>query len=290
LHEVGIEAEAFEQASEVLELDVGVNMQPHPIKELAALGLLPSLDRTGIRTRRMIYMTRCGQTVWDELQGLEAGYDVPMVSIHRGTLQGVLYQAALDRLAATDASKPWLAEQAHALKHDGPDPVLAAVRALPPGEHRAAALAYLQPPLAQLQYPTFRAAGYPIGSGLVEGANKVVVQDRLKGSGMHWAPASVDPMLALRTVVCADRWDETWPQISTRLRADARARSRHLRAERQAARRDARAIAAPAPVAITSPTTPTPLIPKTIVDGHPTNAHPWNRRFLPHRPATPAEN
>ena len=40
LHEVGIEAEVFEQASAVRELGVGVNMQPHAIKELAGLGLL----------------------------------------------------------------------------------------------------------------------------------------------------------------------------------------------------------------------------------------------------------
>ena len=127
-------------------------------------------------------------------------------------------------MTATDASQAWLAEQAHALKHDGPDPVLTALRALPPGEHRDAALASLEPRLAQLQYPTFRAAGYPIGSGLVEGANKVVVDDRLKGSGMPWAPTSVDPMLALRTIVCADRWEEAWPRISARLRSAARAR------------------------------------------------------------------
>src|SRR6185369_14085163 len=134
------------------------------------------------------------------------------------------------------ATSEWLATQAHALKHDGPDPVLAALRALPPGEHRDAALGYLEPRLAQLQYPTFRAAGYPIGSGIVESANKVVVQDRLKGSGMHWAPASVNPMLALRTIVCADRWDEAWPQIAARLRANARARSRTLQAEHRATR------------------------------------------------------
>jgi hypothetical protein len=191
-------------------------------------------------------------------------------------------------MATTPASKAWLAEQAHALKHAGPVPVLAALRALPPGQHRTAALAYLEPRLAQLQYPTFRAAGYPIGSGLVEGANKVVVQDRLKGSGMHWAPAHVDPMLALRTVVCANRWDEAWPQISARLRADARARSRRLRAERQAARpADA---PSPAPVASPSPTAPRPHATKTFVDGRPTKAHPWNRRFLPHRPTPPADN
>jgi hypothetical protein len=193
-------------------------------------------------------------------------------------------------MAATPASKAWLAEQAHALKHAGPDPVLAAVRALPAGEHRDAALAYLEPRLPQLQYPTFRAAGYPIGSGLVEGANKVVVQDRLKGSGMHWAPASVDPMLALRTVVCADRWDEAWPRISARLRANTRARSRKLHAERRAARAAAQP-PAPRPTAPPPPTSlPAVSTPKTIVDGHPTKAHPWNRRFLTHRPASPAEN
>jgi hypothetical protein len=198
--------------------------------------------------------------------------------------------------AGTAATSEWLGEQAHALKHDGPDAVLAALRALPPGAPRDTALGYLEPRLAQLQYPTFRAAGYPIGSGIVESANKVVVQDRLKGSGMHWAPASVDPMLALRTVVCADRWDEAWPQIAARLRADARARSRRLRASRRAAHADRQPPAALPPETVvrprvrTSPDTPMPPAPKTIIDGRPTKAHPWNRRFLPHRPARPAEN
>jgi hypothetical protein len=198
--------------------------------------------------------------------------------------------------AGTAATSAWLGQQAQVLKHDGPAPVLAALRALPDGEQRNAALGYLEPRLPQLQYPTFRAAGYPIGSGIVEGANKIVVEDRLKGSGMHWAPQHVDPMLALRTIVCADRWDEAWPQIAARLRADARARSRKLRADRRAAREAAQAAAQPLtpPPVVTPPTTPpastTPPIPKTIVDGRPTKAHPWNRRFLPHRPDSPARN
>jgi hypothetical protein len=197
----------------------------------------------------------------------------------------------------TAATSEWIATQAHALKHDGPDPVLAALRALPPSEQRDTALGYLAPRLPHLQYPTFRARGYPIGSGLVESANKVVVEARLKGSGMHWAPASVDPMLALRTVVCADRWDEAWPQIAARLRVDARARSRQLQADRRAARVAALAAAEsptrpPADTPPAPPTSPAPAphTSKTIVDGRPTNAHPWKRRFLPHRPNSPARN
>lgn len=201
-------------------------------------------------------------------------------------------------MAATDASKAWLATQAHALKHDGPAPVPAALRALPGGEHRDAALGYLEPRLAQLQYPAFRAQGYPIGSGLVEGANKVVVEARLKGSGKHCAPQSVDPMLAHRTIVCADRWREAWPQISARLRADAQARRHRLRAARRAAAQPAAHLPTSTPTATlltdnappTMSTTPPPTTPKMIVDGRPTKAHPWNRRFLTRRPASPARN
>ena len=204
--------------------------------------------------------------------------------------------------SGTAATSDWIGQQAHALKHDGPTPVLAALRALPAGAHRDLALGYLEPRLAQLQYPTFRAAGYPIGSGMVEGANKVVVQARLKGSGIHWAPRHVDPMVALRTIVCADRWEEAWPRISARLRADARARSQQLRAQRLAAH-PATQVAADPPTTPSVPPSPAaslpalippalipPARPKQIVNGRPTSAHPWKRRFLPHRPSSPAEN
>ncbi len=99
-HHAGIEVDVFEQASEVRELGVGINMLPHAVNELAALGLLPALDQAGIRTRELILMNRFGQPVWQELRGLDAGYDEPQFSIHRGTLQGVLYRAALERLGA----------------------------------------------------------------------------------------------------------------------------------------------------------------------------------------------
>ena len=100
LNQVGIDVEVFEQASEMRELGVGLNMLPHAVKELATLGLLPELNRVGIRMRRLLYITHRGQTVWDEPRGLDAGYDVPQISIHRGKLQGVLYRAAVERLGA----------------------------------------------------------------------------------------------------------------------------------------------------------------------------------------------
>ena len=67
---------------------------------------------------------------------------------------------------------------------------------------------YLEKREALMQYPAFQAAGWPIGDGTVESGNKLVVEARLKGSGMHWARPHVNPMLTLRNVACNDRWDE----------------------------------------------------------------------------------
>jgi 2-polyprenyl-6-methoxyphenol hydroxylase-like FAD-dependent oxidoreductase len=100
LHEGGIRCTVFEQVRELRELGVGINTLPHAIKELAALGLLPALDRAGIRTHELIYANRFGQVVWRELRGTDAGFDSPQFSIHRGKLHGVLLEAVRERLGA----------------------------------------------------------------------------------------------------------------------------------------------------------------------------------------------
>jgi hypothetical protein len=128
----------------------------------------------------------------------------------------------------TTATAAWRTGQLHQLKHDG-------ATALMPNLRRFAAahltvpvvaenLAYLEKRLAQMAYPTFHAQGWPIGSGVVESGNKVVVEARLKGAGMHWARASVNPMLSLRNAVCNDRWAEAWQQSSEQLRSVGRMR------------------------------------------------------------------
>ena len=98
LHARGIDCELYEQAGGVRELGVGINTLPHAIKELAELGLLERLDAVGIRTFELFYTNRFGQEIWREPRGLDAGYDVPQFSIHRGRLQGVIYQAVRSRL------------------------------------------------------------------------------------------------------------------------------------------------------------------------------------------------
>jgi len=135
-------------------------------------------------------------------------------------------------------TQAWLTDHLHQLKHDGPTPVLAELRRLieqPPGyptlqEH----VTYLEKRQDAMQYPQFQAAGWPIGDGAVESGNKLVVEARLKGSGMHWARPHVDPMLALRNIACNDRWAEAWPQIMTTLRQQDRQRCAGRRQKRRA--------------------------------------------------------
>jgi hypothetical protein len=69
---------------------------------------------------------------------------------------------------------------------------------------------YLRLRREHMQYPTFRRNGWPIGSGMVESGNKVVMQARLKGAGMRWHRTSVNLMLALRMALCNHRWHENW--------------------------------------------------------------------------------
>jgi len=139
----------------------------------------------------------------------------------------------------TPESQAWLSDHLHHLKLDGPDELLQELHHLQPqypeAEAIASNLAYLEKRKAQIQYPCFQAQGWPIGSGIVESGNKLVVEARLKGSGMHWAETQVNPMLAIRNIICSDRWKEEWPQIEARLRQKTRLRQSQLHQSRIAA-------------------------------------------------------
>lgn len=84
-----------------------------------------------------------------------------------------------------------------------------------------------------MQYPEFQRNGWPIGSGMVESANKNVVEARLKRPGMHWERKNVNPILALRNAVCNDRWREMW-QKAVLQHQKLQALQRSVRAEQRA--------------------------------------------------------
>ncbi len=99
----------------------------------------------------------------------------------------------------TPLFQEWFKNTLHELKHGQPEGVLTTLRdmqaevcARGPGREAAVetvqkSLAYLEKRREHIDYARFQALGYPIGSGSVESANKLVVEARLKGAGMHWA-------------------------------------------------------------------------------------------------------
>ena len=136
--------------------------------------------------------------------------DFPHAGEYVNTI-GKLSQAAGSVLADN-----WLASHLHDLKHDGPVEVLKELRQLRDQhlsvEEIGKKLAYLEKRESRMHYPEYQEKGWPIGSGMVESGNKVVMQARLKGAGMHWAPPHVNPLLALRCSACNDLWDEDYEQ------------------------------------------------------------------------------
>src|ERR1700738_721930 len=98
LHQIGVPARVFESVSELRPLGVGINVLPHAVRELIELGLHDRLDAAAVRTKELAYFSKHGKPIWSEPRGVEAGYKWPQFSIHRGTLQQILLDAATERL------------------------------------------------------------------------------------------------------------------------------------------------------------------------------------------------
>ncbi len=98
LHQAGVPVRVFESVPELRPLGVGINVLPHAVRELTELGLFDRLDAAGVRTAELAYFSKRGKPIWSEPRGLEAGYNWPQFSIHRGTLQQILLDAARERL------------------------------------------------------------------------------------------------------------------------------------------------------------------------------------------------
>jgi len=72
------------------------------------------------------------------------------------------------------------------------------------------ALHYFVSNVSRMQYGTFRAAGYFIGSGVVEAGCKTVIGSRCKQSGMFWSEPGAENILAFRCIHSSRRLEEFW--------------------------------------------------------------------------------
>ena len=62
----------------------------------------------------------------------------------------------------------------------------------------------------RMKYDEYLAQGYPIGSGVVEGACRHLVKDRMERTGMRWTPSGAQAMLDLRGTYLNGDWKAFW--------------------------------------------------------------------------------
>jgi len=67
----------------------------------------------------------------------------------------------------------------------------------------------------RMRYPTFRANGLFVGSGVVEAACKTLIGARLKCSGMFWTVRGTNAIIALRCCLLSRRFEDYWVDRSS---------------------------------------------------------------------------
>lgn len=179
---------------------------------------LVETQRRGVETAQQVLAPTDG-AVW--IQGF--------LDYHRHDAQRILdfghaaeYVAVIGTAVGTTDSaafQSWFQQSLHTLKHAGAPALMPELRKQVACHAEQAelsdALAYLEKRTAMMDYPEYQRQGWPIGSGSVESANKLVVEARLKRAGMHWAPAHVNQLLSLRNAICSERWNEAWQDITS---------------------------------------------------------------------------
>lgn len=135
---------------------------------------------------------------------------------------GYLAAAALKMRRSKTERTEWLERTCHELKHDlgGAERItnelikqeeadgskqISGKRAL------QAAVGYFQHNIERMDYARFAELNFPIGSGVTEAACKVLVKERLCGSGMRWTRSGAQTVLTIRSILLSsNRWQSLW--------------------------------------------------------------------------------
>jgi 2-polyprenyl-6-methoxyphenol hydroxylase-like FAD-dependent oxidoreductase len=75
LHAKSIPFQIFEAVEDMAPLGVGINLQPHAVRELSEMGLADRLDQIGVRTKEVAYFSQQGGYIWPK-----NGADLPAIT------------------------------------------------------------------------------------------------------------------------------------------------------------------------------------------------------------------
>jgi len=79
---------------------------------------------------------------------------------------------------------------------------------------------YFENNLQRMRYDEYLQAGYPIASGVIEGACRHIIKDRMEQGGMRWTLAGAQAMLNVRSVCASSEWERfgAWRQAEQSLK------------------------------------------------------------------------
>ena len=122
--------------------------------------------------------------------------------------------------AGTDATAAWVDAQLGRLAAGEAAALAEEWRALPcrgeAGAVRDEQATYFANQAPRMAYARYRAAGWDIGSGMVEGACKHLIGAREKGPGMRWGEDGANAVAQVRVLLFNGRWDERRPPARPR--------------------------------------------------------------------------
>lgn len=148
---------------------------------------------------RIIDWCHASEHLWDCARAVH-GAQTPEAAMWGEKLEAWLWDGKVSKVIR------WLAEQSRQVgdpqEGDGPDH---------PRRVLAQNVGYFTKHQGHMDYPAYRARGWPIGSGVTEAAVKQF-NKRVKGTEQFWHEQGIEPILALRGqwISQDDRWDRYW--------------------------------------------------------------------------------
>lgn len=188
--------------------------------QAAVFGWLDEQLRTRLKRRRTEVPVICLMDGQPSLWSMKATLQPDVVSIEildlLHTTSRLWTAAHLFHPRDVTAATAFVREQAERILHGQVKTVIHSLRARATrrglSEEKKASLeeicGYYAKNAERMRYDEYLAAGYPIASGVIEGACRHVVKDRLERTGMSWTRPGAQAMLHLRAIWTCEQWDE----------------------------------------------------------------------------------
>jgi hypothetical protein len=169
--------------------------------------------RDGLHIRQRVALTDGAEALQDQMRRQLPNFTLVLDIIH---VVEHVWAAGTALYGETDPQREiWVRTQTVDILSSRTDRVLnrldESAKTLAAASHAAKALrrvaGYLQRNRPYMDYARYLKMGWPIGTGVIEGACRHLVKDRMELSGMRWTVAGAEALLALRAVHENDDWD-----------------------------------------------------------------------------------